>query len=94
MGHREDAIQFIKRSDLVVMPNRIVNDKVPCEAWGIVCAEGLMNDVPVVATDAVGSAVDLIKDGTNGYLIDWKSDDALYNAMLRSIKRIGAKQYG
>ena len=85
-GFREDGPDFIKKSDIVVMPNRFVDDRVPCEAWGIVLAEALINDVPVVSTDAVGSAFDLIEDGKNGYIVSWKDINKLQDAIENIIR--------
>jgi glycosyltransferase involved in cell wall biosynthesis len=90
-GYREDPLKFIKNSDLVILPNTIVEDKVPAESWGIVCAEALLAKKPVVSTNAVASAVDLIKEGVNGYVVGWDSEPKLGNAIKKALRRLGAK---
>ncbi len=92
LGFKENAIDYIKKSNLLILPNRFVNDRVPCEAWGIVCAEALINDVPVVATTAVGSAFDLIENGKNGFLVSAKSEKELHKGIEKALLRLGAKK--
>jgi len=77
----QESTPYLQKSDLVVLPNRFMNDIVPCEAWGIICAEALIHQVPVIATTAVGSAYDLIQNGKNGYLVNESDDDAIEKAI-------------
>ncbi len=56
------------------------------EAWGLVVHEGLAHGLPVIATDQVGSADDLIDPGVNGYVVAAGSAEETAQAM-RSIAK-------
>lgn len=48
-------------SDLFVMPSK-------GDTWGLVVNEAMNFALPVIVSDAVGSSLDLVKDGENGYV--------------------------
>ena len=47
-------------ADLLVLPSDY-------ETWGLVVNEAMCSSLPIVAGDRVGSAVDLVRNGYNGY---------------------------
>ena len=51
------------------------------EAWGLVVHEGLAHGLPVIATDQVGAADDLIDPVVNGYVVPACSVEATAEAM-------------
>ena len=51
------------------------------EAWGLVVHEGLACGLPVIATDQVGAADDLIESGVNGFVVPAGSAEATAQAM-------------
>lgn len=51
------------------------------DAWAFVVNEAMYYGNPVIATDAVGSAVDMIQDGKNGFIVPERDSTALYNSM-------------
>lgn len=51
------------------------------EPWGLVVHEGLAYGLPVIATDQVGAAPDLIDHGVNGYVVPAGSALATVEAM-------------
>lgn len=53
------------------------------EAWGLVLNEAMQFGKPVISTDAVGAAYDLIEDGINGFMVPERNVDALYKALIR-----------
>ncbi len=63
----EENLALMTQAEAVVLPSRY-------EPHGIVVAEALAAGTPVVASDVVGSAVDLIQEGLDGRL--FKSGDA------------------
>ena len=51
------------------------------EAWGLVLNEALSYSKPIVATNMVGAAYDLVKDGENGFMVAEQDADMLYEAL-------------
>ena len=52
------------------------------EPWGLVVHEGLGNGLPVIASDQVAAADDLVDPGVNGYVVPTGSTERLAAAML------------
>jgi len=48
------------------------------DPWVFVVNEAMRAGKPVIATDPVGAAYDMIKDGVNGFMVPEKDSDALY----------------
>jgi glycosyltransferase involved in cell wall biosynthesis len=83
-------------ADLLVLPSDF-------EPWGMVINEAMCCGLPVVVSDKVGAAADLVADGVNGFVYPMGdvpalahrvlrivSDDGLRSAMAReSVRRIG-----
>jgi hypothetical protein len=63
-----------RQADVLVVPSLF-------EPWGLVVHEGLTYGLPVIATDQVAAADDLIDSGVNGYVVPAGSDEALASAM-------------
>lgn len=55
------------------------------ETWGLVVNEGMNCGLPVVVTDRVGCAGDLVRDGENGYVVPWNDIDALILALEKLV---------
>lgn len=51
------------------------------DPWVFVLNEAMYFGKPVIATDAVGAAFDMIENGKNGFLVPEKDSDAIYKAM-------------
>lgn len=58
------------------------------EPWGVVVNESLACGTPVVASDAVGAAEDLIRDGTDGLVIPTGDVRALAEALAAPLPRV------
>ena len=56
-----------------------------CEAWGLVLNEAMSCGKPVIATDAVGAAPDLIYDGVNGFIVRNADVSSLYESIRKII---------
>jgi glycosyl transferase family 1 len=63
-----------RQADVLLVPSLF-------EPWGLVVHEGLSYGLPVIATDQVAAADDLIDSGVNGYVVPAGSDEALASAM-------------
>jgi glycosyltransferase involved in cell wall biosynthesis len=53
------------------------------EPWGVVVNEALASGSPVIATDAVGAAHDLVREGVNGAIVPTGDVTALTRALSR-----------
>ena len=76
LGHvdGEDLPALYAEVDAVVVPSLY-------EPWGLVVHEGLGNRLPVIASDQVAAADELVEGGVNGYVVPAGSADALASAM-------------
>ena len=73
--------KYYKISNLCVIPS------ITCEMgdrWVFVVNEAMSFGKPVIATNAVGAAFDMIENGKNGFIVPEKDSKALY----KSIKKI------
>ncbi len=55
--------------------------KGPGETWGLAINEALASGCPVIVSDKVGCAVDLVQQDRNGYIFDHSSEVALITCM-------------
>lgn len=80
LGHVDNDLlkNYYGPSDLCVVPS-ITHEMV--DAWAFVVNESMYYGNPVIATDAVGSAFDMIQDGKNGFIVPERDSTALYNSM-------------
>ena len=76
LGYADEAMLpgVYREADVLVVPSLF-------EPWGLVVHEGLAYGLPVITTDQVGAADDLIESGVNGYIVAPGSSDALVAAM-------------
>ena len=74
-----ETIELLKTADLLVLPSRF-------DGWGAVVNEALMCGVPVVCSDACGSA-DLIKDSFRGEIFKTGSTSDLCRILACQILR-------
>jgi glycosyltransferase involved in cell wall biosynthesis len=73
LGHEELGAAYAA-ADVFVLPSL-------SEPWGMVLNEAAAAGLPLVATDAVGAAADLIEDGANGFVVPTGDADALRAAL-------------
>jgi glycosyltransferase involved in cell wall biosynthesis len=81
----QQLIELYALADRAVVPSR-------AETWGVSVNEALACSCPVVATDAVGAAYDLIEDGVNGYVVPEGDVAALAAALIASRPDAGANR--
>jgi len=53
------------------------------EAWGLVINEAMAAGLPIVTTDKVGAAADLVFNGLNGYVVPAKNSKAIATALKK-----------
>ena len=76
-----DRAPVYSLADVVVVPS--IRTHLIAEIWGIVVNEAMSLAKPVIATDAVGAAYDLIEDGVNGFIVKEKDPNLLYDAIKK-----------
>lgn len=64
------------------------------EPWALVINEAVASGLPIIATDVVGAANELVESGVNGILIKPNDVDALTEAMLKITDGDTAKNMG
>ena len=69
---------YYKASTLFILPTRE-------DVWGLVINEALSKGLPVVSTYNCVAAVELVKDGINGYIINKDTTNQLGNAIIKSL---------
>jgi glycosyltransferase involved in cell wall biosynthesis len=75
----DDLPALLAASDFFVLPSHQ-------EAWGIVVAEAMAAGLPVLLSDQVGAAYDLLQIGHNGYRFPAGSAAALGDALARCVR--------
>ncbi|MCF6235459.1 MAG: glycosyltransferase family 4 protein [Gammaproteobacteria bacterium] len=74
-----DVNDIYSSADIFVLPS--ITYRNSYEAWGLVVNEAMSMKMPVITTDAVGAAYDLVKD--NGIVVKNANVDELYQAMKK-----------
>ena len=62
--------QLMREARCFILPSRL-------EAWGVVLQEAAALGLPLIATEACGAAVHLIRDGVNGFLAQTGSVESI-----------------
>jgi glycosyltransferase involved in cell wall biosynthesis len=68
--------RYYSAADVLVLPSSH-------EPWGLVLNEGMCFGLPVIASDAVGAAPDLVRSGENGFVYTVGDTVALGSALRR-----------
>lgn len=69
-------------ADIAVQPSR------QGETWGLVVNEALLHGLPVIASNLVGSAADLVRSGQTGEIVPTEDVAALATAIANEIARL------
>jgi len=69
--NRSEISRAYVAADLLVLPSRIN------ETWGMVVNEAMNFGLPVIVSDKVGCAPDLVENGDNGYVFEHRAVDDL-----------------
>jgi len=76
--------KYYRMADVFVCPSVTTNIGEP---WGFVIEEAMSFGLPIIATDAVGSAYDLIENGKNGFVIPEKNIRELTKAIKKILEK-------
>lgn len=71
-------------SSVFILPSTKLGDNT--EGWGLTVGEAMSLGKPIIITDAVGCADDLVINGLNGYVVKHGSSQDLADAMLLMLK--------
>lgn len=71
---KESLFNFYNTADVLVMPSKR-------ETWGIVVNEAMCFGLPIIASDRVGVAVDLVKHDVNGFIFTSENSVELSRAL-------------
>ena len=73
---RDELPSLYAEADVLAAPSR-------SDPWGMALNEAALAGLPLVATDAVGAAHDLIEDGVNGFRVPVDDGGAVRSALQR-----------
>jgi glycosyltransferase involved in cell wall biosynthesis len=62
------------------------------ETWGLVVNEAMNFALPIVVSDQVGCAKDMVQDGWNGYVVDHADEDQLVDRLMCLVKNPGLRR--
>ena len=82
----EEKASFYKTADIFVLPARIVAGEEMAEGWGLVINEAMSMGKPIITTDAVGAAEDLVRNGLNGFVVKNGEIEELYLALRKMVE--------
>ena len=80
--------ELLEASDVFCLPSMVYNQS-GGEGWGLVLNESASMSLPIITTDAVGGAPDLVKDGFNGYIVKNGDVEDLYKALKKILSDEG-----
>jgi glycosyltransferase involved in cell wall biosynthesis len=75
---------FFSSAAVCVVPSVTLDDAewgIHTEPWGLVLNEAMQFGKPIIATDAVGAAYDLVRTGKNGFVVPQKDEKALFESL-------------
>lgn len=75
---------FYSICDVFVLPSLFRDNDAEC--WGLVLNEAMALGKPIISTDEVGAAQDLIRNGENGYRVKAGDVGEMYEALKNVIK--------
>lgn len=73
---KNELTEYYRASDIFVHPTSY-------DVWGLVVNEAMANGLPVVASDHCVAALELIRDGENGFLVAMGDDGAMCKKAAR-----------
>jgi glycosyltransferase involved in cell wall biosynthesis len=76
---RRELFEILKKSDILLFTSK------PGEGLGLTILEAMSQGLPVIATKC-GGPEEVIKDGINGYLVDYSADEDIVNQFMDKIE--------
>lgn len=72
---KENVLSYCKASNVLVLPT------LTTDVWGLVINEAMSCGLPVITSDRVGAAYDMVKDNETGYMVSAGSSSEIANAL-------------
>lgn len=82
---KEELRKYYMIADVFAFPTRE-------DIWGLVINEAISFGLPVISTDNCNAALELIKDGENGYIIPTEDSDVLSKKINKILRESTLKQ--
>jgi glycosyltransferase involved in cell wall biosynthesis len=82
----DDLPKFFRQADIFVLPSRY-------DGWGVVVNQALGAGLPIICSDAVGAAHDLIEPGVNGCIVPSADTSALAHALMQFLEQPDRLQF-
>lgn len=79
-GYKEDVVNLMSRMDI------IAHTSITPEPFGMVIMEAMACGKPVVASNAGGGPLEIVKDGETGFLTDPKDPEKMSDALMTLLK--------
>jgi glycosyltransferase involved in cell wall biosynthesis len=76
---KKDIASYYNLCDIFVLPSIFTNHSY--EPWGLVVNEAMAFGKPIITTSAVGSGKDLVTNGYNGFVVEDKNADELFESL-------------
>ncbi|MDG8357870.1 putative glycosyltransferase [Streptococcus pneumoniae] len=76
---KTDILELMRVADVFVLPTRE-------DIWGLVIIEALSMGIPIVSTDRCNAALEFVRDGENGYLMQEVTAVELANKLKATFK--------
>ena len=82
---KDELVAYYAAADLFVLPTRE-------DIWGLVINEAMAYGLPVVSTDRCISALEMVKNGENGYIVPVGDSEALAEKISEVLVAEGKKE--
>lgn len=76
---KERLKKYYRAADLFILPTRE-------DIWGLVVNEAMANGLPIVSTNRCIAALELVKEGVNGYIVPVEDEKALAEAINKVLE--------
>lgn len=76
---KEALAEYYRAADVFVLPTR-------SDVWGLVINEAMACGLPVISTDRCVAAMELVRDGVNGYVVPAGNPEALAEKLNRILE--------
>ena len=77
--NKEALNEYYRAADVLIMPTR-------GDVWGLVINEAMANGLPIVSSDCCVAALELVKEGENGYIVPVDDEKALADAVSKVLE--------